>query len=117
MRRPKVSKIQAYFKGLTPKTRLMLYVLGTGEFTIDQVRRMTVAQLKDAGFTDSLPSTLDLNDICYELISSKHSDSLVFMNTSGRGYSVRDVTEILKRAHKIAGVDYGGVAGFIQSVN
>lgn len=95
---------------------MMLYVLGTGDFTIDRLRRMTVAQLEDSGLTNALPSTLELDDICYELISGKCPDDLVFVNTSGRGYSVKDITETLKRAHKIAGVEYGGVASFIQSV-
>ena len=84
---------------------------------MDQLRRMTVAEFKGLSLADSIPVSLDLRDMCFEVVAGRKDDDVVFCNTSGRAYSIKDLTEMLKRAHKIAGISYNGMENFIDLVN
>lgn len=117
MKKPKITKITPYFRGLTPKVRVIIYLLGTGRYTFDSIRRVTVGEFKALGLESILPVSLELMDICNELVAGRDVDEAVFCNTSGRTYSIRDLTEMLKRAHKIAGVPYQGLQAFVNTVN
>lgn len=117
MKKPKITKITPYFRGLTPKVRVIVYLLGTGQYTFDTLRRMTVEQFKSLGLESNLPASLELVDICRELVTGRAGDEPVFCNTSGRTYSIKDLTEMLKRAHNIAGVPYEGLQVFINTVS
>lgn len=78
---------------------------------------MTVGEFVGLKLDDNLPPSLELVDICRELVAGKPKDDAVFCNTSGRTYSIKDLTEMLKRAHNIAGVPYEGLQAFINTVN
>lgn len=112
-----MTKITPYFKGLTPKIRIMLYLLGTGKYTLDGLRKMSVGDFLALGLADVLPSSFELKDICHELVAGRDANETVFCNQSGRTYSIRDLTEILKRSHKIAGVPYEGLQVFAANVS
>ena len=78
---------------------------------------MKVGEFVGLELENSLPASLELVDICRELVAGRSNDDAVFCNTSGRTYSIKDLTEILKRAHNIAGVPYEGLQAFIDTVN
>lgn len=117
MKKPKVTKIEPFFRGLTPKMRLIVYLLGTGAFTLGALRKLTVAEFSALNLPSILPASLELYDICREITAGRGGDETAFCNTSGRTYSIKDLTEVLKRSHKIAGVPYAGLENFISLVN
>ena len=113
--KPTIKRIQPYFVGLTDKTRLMIYLLGTGKYNFDHVRRMTVDELNE--WAPKLQPELELTDILVDLCFGKNGMDVVFTNTSDRSYSVKDVIDMLKRAHKIADIPYAGLKPFVESVS
>lgn len=117
MKKPKVFRIEPFLFNLTPKMRIIIYLLGTGDFTFDSLRKLTVAEFSALNISSRLPVSLELNDICHEITAGRDGDEILFCNTSGRTYSIRDITEILKRSHKIAGVPYEGLENFVSIVN
>ena len=113
--KPKVKKIQPFFHSLTPKMRILVYLLGSGQFSFDTLRKLTVAEFSELALLNSLPPTLELEDIVSEL--KRHpGESMVFCRNSGRNYSIMDIGNILKRAHKIAGHKYTGLDDFVKHV-
>lgn len=92
-------------------------MLGTGTFTFDALRKLTVSEFSALSLPNILPVSLELGDICHEIAAGRSGDEVAFCNTSGRTYSIKDLTEILKRSHKIAGVPYAGLENFISLVN
>ena len=113
--KPKVKKILPFFRSLTPKMRVMVYLLGSGELSFDGVRKLKVWEFCDLTLVSNIPSTLELDDICSEL-KKQPPDNAVFSRDSGRTYSVTDVINVLKRAHKIAGMEYNGLDEFVDYV-
>ena len=116
MSNPKVKKIQPFFRGKTPKVRLIIYLLGTGEFSMERLQKLTVEEFKALELSNRIPSSLDLTDACNEIIIGRDGASKAFCNTSGRPYSVNNYIDMLKRAHQTAEVPYKGWQAFIDAV-
>ena len=108
-------KLQPYFRSLTGKSRLMVYLLATGNYTVDELRKLTVSEL-NAVVTD-VPNEFDLTDICRELTHNRDKSEKVLINASGRAYSVSNLIDVLKLSHKIAGMEYQGLEVFIKIVS
>ena len=113
--KPKVKKIEPFFRSITPRIRVLLYLLGSGQFSIDELRKMPVSVFSELPLLKNLPSSLELDDIVSEL-KKRPIDSMVFSLDSGRFYSATNVIDILKRAHKIAGKEYMGIDAFVEYV-
>lgn len=109
-----VKKLLPYFRALTGKSRLIVYLLGTGDFSFDQVRKLTVQELKT--LSCDIPLELELFDICDELVRDLEGDEVVFSSASRPLHSINDLIGILKRAHKIAEIDYVGLDAFVKKV-
>ena len=112
--KPKIKKIQPYFFGLTDKLRLIVYLLGTGKYSFDQLRRLTIGEVKE--WRTEIQRELELNDILSDICFNKGEDEVAFTRPSGSEYSVKAVIDILKRAHKIAKTPYGGLQPFVECV-
>ena len=95
--------------------RILVYLLGTGQFSFDTLRKLTVAEFSELTLINNLPPTLELEDIVSEL-KRRPKEAMVFSRDSGRNYSIMDITNILKRAHKIAGHKYTGLDDFVKHV-
>lgn len=95
----------------------MIYLMGTGAFSMDQLRKLTVAEFKSLAVADTMPTTLELQDACDEIAHGRADEERAFVNTSGRPYSANDLTKMLKRAHQIAGVPYDGWLAFVEAVH
>lgn len=106
-------KLLPYFRGLTDKFRLMVYLLAI-DYTFDQVRKMTVAELSDV--YEDLPEELGLCDVCCELMRYD-DEAKAFSTDSGRPYSRANLIDVLKRSHKIAEVEYEGLDAFVEAVS
>lgn len=105
--------IEKYFPRLTPKYRLMLWLLSRG-VTVDGVRGMSASELK--AWRSRVPAEfVDIRDAIDIITQQLDSDSAVFTTTAGRKYSAKNIADLVERAHKIAGVKYKGVAAFVDS--
>lgn len=113
--KPKVKKIQPFFHSLTPKMRILVYLLGSGQFSFDRLRKLTVAEFSELTLINNLPPTLELGDIVSEL-KNLPSDSPALSRNPSRSYSIMDITNILKCAHKVAGRKYTGLDDFVKYV-
>lgn len=109
-------QLSAFLKGnVTQKTKLIILILSTGQYSYDEVRNMTCDQLK--AFKPDIPSSFpELRDICDELTASCRSHHRAFTNPSGRPYSIKNIADILIRAHQRADVEYQGREYFAERV-
>ncbi|MBV1871855.1 MAG: hypothetical protein KUG83_04850 [Gammaproteobacteria bacterium] len=112
---PKAKRIQPFFHSLTPKMRILIYLLSSEQFSFDSLRKLTVAEFSELPLLNSLPPALELEDIVSEL-KKRPKDSMVFSRDSGRNYSILDISNILKRAHKVAGHEYSGLDAFVEHI-
>ena len=109
-----VKKLTPYFRALSGKSRLIVYLLGTGDFSFDRVRKLTVKELNT--LSRDIPHELELIDICSELVRDLDASEFVFTSASRPFHSINDLISILKRAHKNAEVDYVGLDYFVKKV-
>ena len=109
-----VEKLMPYFRALTVKSRLIVYLLATGSFSYNEVRKVTANDLAIA--MGDIPAELDLFDICDELMHGLSDDDIVFFSSSRPMYSINHMIDILKRSHKNAEVDYIGLSSFVEKV-
>ncbi len=112
------SSIKKYFSGCSNKTRVLIYLLATGDFSFDQVRKLTVGDLQRyCDLNHQLMSEngdfmLLCNDICFQ----KKTDDYIFINQSGRLMSEKDVQAILIRACARTGDNYQGHSLFVEKL-
>jgi len=105
--------IERYFPRLTPKYRLMLWLLSKG-VTVDDVRAMSAGELKT--WWVKVPAEfVDIRDAIDIITQQCDSESAAFTTTAGRKYSAKNIADLVERAHKIAGVKYKGVVAFVNS--
>ena len=105
--------LEKFFPRLTPKYRLMLWLLSKG-VTVDDVRAMSVGDLK--AWRSRIPAEfVDIRDAIDIIAQQCDSDSTAFATSAGRKYSAKNIADLVERAHKIAGVKYKGVAAFVSS--
>ena len=109
-----IKKIAPYFFGMRSASRVFIYLLATGEYTIDQGRQVTVKELK--AFAKKIPDELALIDVCDELVYGKKEGEGVFFRSKGRIKTINDTINMLKLSHKAAGVEYKGLAEFVRRV-
>ena len=111
-----IKKLTPYFPGLAEKSHLMVYLLATGKYSFDQLRKISVSELNE--IEETLPEELlYLVDTCHECVHDKADDDKAFDNTSGRPYSVSNIKDVLKRSHKIAGLEYQNLSEFVKNVS
>ncbi len=101
-----------FLAGVTSKTRLIILLVSHG-YTFDQIRNMPVSELKD--FRSNIPDNLpDLLDVCDDISAVEDVNKKAFTYTSGRPYSVKNISDILQRAHSKVGIKYQGRENFLS---
>jgi len=110
------SEIKIYLAGCSNKTRLLIYLLATGDFSFHSVRKLTINDLRDycvkvgQKISEGDEFLLLCNDICFQ----REDHEYVFSNQSGRLLSEKDVQKILMRAHERVDRYYGGLKTFVE---
>ncbi len=112
MKEPSLKKLAPYFYRLTDKSRLIVYILATGEYNYDRIRKMTVGDLLKR--KKHLPDMF--NDIIGELTFDREKDALAF-HLSEKKYSSKQISNIVERSHKIAEVEYVSLEKFVKAVS
>lgn len=107
--------LENFLVGVTGKSKLMIYLLSTGDFSLEQIRSLTVGELLPLRnkIKKDVPSLIDTLS---ELTSNRDEDEYALLYTSGRRYSVNNVRDILIRAHKRCNVEYKGLDHFVEQI-
>ena len=101
--------------GITGKSKLIICLLSTGDYSFDHIRSIKVGELEKLRKTIKTywPGLIDALD---ELTRNRGADDYAFLFDSGRRYSSNNIRDILIRAHKRAELKYEGLAAFVKKI-
>lgn len=108
--------LDEYYRGLTPKSRLIVALASHEQMTFDVIRTLTVQELRDFLKSENQFGS-ELLRHTEEFMAGKDDQTKAITNPSGRPYSVTDIDRILKRAHERANYKYTGRLDFVKTMD
>lgn len=111
-----IKKLTPYLSTLTPKYKLIIYLLATGNYNFNDVRFLKKEELTKH-CSKKIIKDIGLIDICHDICDTKQKNKKVFFNPSGRNYSESYILSVLERSHKIANETYVSRNHFVKNVN
>ena len=107
------TEIEDYFYRLSPKNRMLIWLLAIGH-TPDDIRVMTVADISELAQT--VPSKFcDIIAWCEDRLR-EHEDTLLFEKQQGIKMPKSYILGLLIKAHERLGVEFTGLQDFVDRI-